>query len=285
MLLKGKPVADKIKEEIVAAIEKRREAGEVPPKVALVRVGENPDDMAYEGRIVKNCLDLGFVAETVLISGGVSTEELITALRRLNADAGVHGILLFRPLPPQFDVKAVSKEIKAEKDIDSMSPVNLAKVTAGDKSALAPCTPEAVVELLRHYYGDLGGKNIVVVNRSLVLGKPLAMLLLSENATVTLCHSKSENLPDITSRADIVVTGVGKAKFFGSEFFSEKSIVIDVGINFQDGKMCGDVDTEAVEPKVRDISPVPGGVGTVTSMILLRNALKGMRLQEAENNG
>jgi|LSQX01.3.fsa_nt_gb methylenetetrahydrofolate dehydrogenase (NADP+)/methenyltetrahydrofolate cyclohydrolase len=285
MLLKGKPVADIIRGEIIMTVRKRKDAGMSAPRIALIRVGENPDDMAYEERIVKNCRDLGIISDTTVLGEAAPMEELMKILHEVNKNPEIHGVLLFRPLPPQFNLAVVSKGLKPEKDIDSMNPLNLAKVAAGDKSALAPCTPEAVVELLKHYYGDISGKNIAVVNRSLVLGKPLAMLLLSENATVTVCHSKSMDLAGITSKADIVVTGIGKAEFFGTEYFSEESVVVDVGINFAGGRMCGDVDFEAVEQKVRDITPVPGGVGTITSMVLLRNVLKGISLQEIGNNG
>ncbi len=161
-----------------------------------------------------------------------------------------------------------------------MSPVNIEKVFTGDSDGIAPCTPEAVIEILKFYDFDLQGKNVTVVNRSMVLGKPLAMLFLAENATVTICHSKTRALNEVTRRADIVVTGVGRGKYFGPDYFTEGSIVVDVGINFADGKLCGDVDFEEVAGHVSAISPVPGGVGTVTSMILLSHVIKAMKLQK-----
>ena len=280
MLLKGEPVADLIKNEIIDSVKKRKIAGLNPPKLALIRIGSNPDDIAYEDRILGNCNTLGILAERIELNDSSDTANLLNHIYSLNVREDINGILLFRPLPDRINNEEVSKAIKWEKDIDSMGSVNLAKVFADDNSALAPCTPEAVVELLRYYFGDLTGKNIVVVNRSLVLGKPLSMLLLRENTTVTICHSRTVDLWKITSKADIVVTGVGRGKYFGKKYFSQHSIVIDVGINFIDGKMCGDVDFEAVEKEVKAITPVPGGVGTVTSVILLRNIVKGMALQE-----
>ncbi|HZK01852.1 MAG TPA: bifunctional 5,10-methylenetetrahydrofolate dehydrogenase/5,10-methenyltetrahydrofolate cyclohydrolase [Anaerovoracaceae bacterium] len=280
MLLKGGPVAEVIKNEIIDMIRGRKAGGLSAPKIAIIRVGQDPDDIAYESRIVKNCQTIGLLTEVNVLDESTDMAKLLVLLEQLNNRAEVHGIIVFRPLPSQLNLKIISEAIKPEKDIDSMSPVNLAKVFSGDKSALAPCTAEAVVELLKFYYGNLEGKNIVIVNRSLVLGKPLAMLLLSENATVTLCHSKTKNLAEVTSKADVVVTGIGKAKFFGDEYFSENSIVIDVGINFTGNKMYGDVDFEPVEHMVKDITPVPGGIGTVTSMILLRNVIKGIGLQK-----
>jgi methylenetetrahydrofolate dehydrogenase (NADP+)/methenyltetrahydrofolate cyclohydrolase len=154
------------------------------------------------------------------------------------------------------------------------------KVFTGDSDGITPCTPEAVIEILKHYGYDLQGRNVAIVNRSMVLGKPLAMLFLAENATVTICHSKTRDLKEITKMADIAVTGIGKGKFFGPDYFSKDSIVIDVGINFAGGKLCGDVDFDKVSGQVSAISPVPGGVGTVTSMILLSHVIKAMKLQK-----
>jgi len=280
MLLEGKSVAEKIKKDIMTAVKARKDAGLSIPKVALLRVGENPEDVAYERKIIKNCQSVGIDSDVIALDQKVSMAEFMKVLEELNRASEVHGIMIFRPLTSQLDVNRISEAICPEKDIDCMGLINMAKVFAGDRSAMEPCTAEAVVEILKHYYGDLSGKNAVIVNRSLVLGKPLAMLLLGENATVTLCHSRTQDLARLTSQADIVITGIGKGKFFGPEYFSEKSIVLDAGINFVDGKLCGDVDFEPVSKKVQSLTPVPGGVGTVTSMLLLRNVIKGMRLQE-----
>ncbi len=282
MLLKGKPVADRIKADIIDAVENCRKTGGTMPRLAILRAGDRADDLAYEARVLKNCEELGIGAQVEAVDKDIDMADFLEVLSRLNEDPNIHGILVFRPLPPQLDQDAVSRMIKPEKDIDCMSTVNAEKVFSGDPDGIPPCTPEAVIELLKHYQYDLTGKNVVIVNRSMVLGKPLSMMFLSENATVTICHSKSTDLPQITSRADIVVTGVGKAGFFGPDYFSGDSVVIDVGINMEQGKLCGDVDFDQVSENVAAITPVPGGIGTVTSAILLSHVIKAMKLQQAE---
>lgn len=280
MLLKGKSVADQIKNEIRGAVEACKQSGRTLPKLAILRAGSRPDDIAYETRVLKNCEDLGILVETVVVDDNVDMVDFVSAVNRLNEDQEIHGILIFRPLPKQLDMDTISRTIKPEKDIDCMSPVNAEKIFMGDKSGIAPCTPEAVIEILKFYGYELEGKNVVVVNRSMVLGKPLAMLFLNENSTVTLCHSKTKNLPEVTAKADIVVTGAGKAKFFGKKYFSSESVIVDVGINTDEtGNLCGDVSFDEVSESVGAISPVPGGVGTVTSMILLKHVIKAMEQQ------
>lgn len=280
MLLKGKPVADQIKEGIKQTVAECREAGISLPKLAILRAGERADDVAYEARVLKNCSELGIEAEVKAVDGNINLSDFLDVLRRLNEDMGIHGILIFRPLPDQLDQETVSRAIRPDKDIDCMSPVNAEKIFTGDQSGIPPCTPEAVIELLKYYGYDLAGKNVVIVNRSMVLGKPLAMLFLAENATVTICHSKTKDLPRITSEADIVVTGAGKARFFGEKYFRKDSVIVDVGINMENGVLCGDVDFDPVSEQVAAISPVPGGVGTVTSMILLSHVVKAMKQQQ-----
>ena len=281
MLLKGKPVADKIKSEILDAVNDCRSSGKDLPKIAILRVGNRPDDIAYESRVLKNCTELGITAEVKEVDDNINMVNFMKELDQLNHDPKTHGILIFRPLPKQLDMDLISRSIKPEKDIDCMSPVNAEKIFIGDKSGIPPCTPEAVIEILKFYHYELSGKNVAIVNRSMVLGKPLSMLFLNENSTVTVCHSKTKNLSDVTAKADIVVTGAGKSKFFGKEFFTEDSVIIDVGINLDaENKICGDVDFEEVSESVAAISPVPGGVGTVTSMILLNHVIKAMKLQQ-----
>ena len=281
MLLKGKPVADKIKSEILDAVNGCRNSGKDLPKLAILRVGNRADDIAYESRVLKNCTELGMEAEVKQVDNNISMTDFLEVLKQLNEDQKTHGILIFRPLPNQLDMELISRSIKPEKDIDCMSPVNAEKVFVGDKSGIPPCTPEAVIEILKFYQYELSGKNVAIVNRSMVLGKPLSMLFLNENSTVTICHSKTKDLSGVTLKADIVVTGAGKAKFFNEKFFSKESIIVDVGINLDaDNKLCGDVDFEDVFESVASISPVPGGVGTVTSMILLNHVIKAMQLQQ-----
>lgn len=281
MLLKGKPVSDRIKEEIVNAISECKNSGGPVPKLAILRVGERADDVAYESRVLKNCAELGIGAEAVAVDSHIDMAGFMEALGRLNDDPKIHGILVFRPLPAHLDTEAVSRAIRPDKDIDCMSPVNGSKLFTGDPDGILPCTPEAVIEILKHYQYDLTGKNVAIVNRSMVLGKPLSMLFLAENSTVTICHSKTKDLAKVTTGADIVVTGAGKGKFFGREYFGRDSVVIDVGINTDSGgNLCGDVDFDEVSDSVAAITPVPGGVGTVTSAILLRHVVRAMKLQQ-----
>ncbi len=274
-LLKGKPVADRIKAEIKEKVSACGEKG-IVPKLAILRVGSHAEDIAYEERVLKNCIACDILAEVKECLADITTEAFLKLLDGYNRDEAVHGILIFRPLPPGIDQEAVSLAVAVEKDADCMNPQNLNKLFLGNTKGILPCTPEAVRELLLHYVGDLVGKNIVIVNRSLVLGKPLAMLLLEENATITICHSKTKDLSEITKKADIVVTGVGRAGFFGKDYFGPHSVVIDVGINEKEGGITGDVDMEDVSGLITGISPVPGGVGAVTSMLLLRNVLSGI---------
>ena len=274
IILYGKPVSEKIRNNIserAAAFKNSRGAA---PKIAILRAGERPDNLAYEKRVLKMCGDVSIDTEVVAHPGDVSHDDFKKSLAELNDNADVHGILVFRPLPKQINEAEICSMISPEKDIDCMNSENLKKIFIGDDSAIAPCTPEAVIEILKHYDYELQGKNAVIVNRSLVLGKPLAMLFLKENSTVTVCHSKTEDLADVIKNADIFVSGIGKAKYFDDSYVSEKNIVIDVGINFADGKMCGDVDLDAVSEKVQAVTPVPGGVGGVTSAVLLRHLIE-----------
>lgn len=279
MLLKGKPVADKIKEDIIKTVEECRNSGTPLPKLAILRVGERADDVAYETRVLKNCAELGIEAEVTAVDNNISMGDFMKVLEGLNEDPEIHGLLIFRPLPRQLDTETISRAVRPDKDIDCMSPVNGSKIFTGDPDGIPPCTPEAVIELLKYYQYDLNGKNVAIVNRSMVLGKPLSMMFLAENSTVTICHSKTRDLPKVTSGADIVVTGVGKGKFFKRDYFSKDSVVIDVGINMENGNLCGDVDFDEVSEYAAAVTPVPGGVGTVTSMILLSHVIRAMKLQ------
>jgi methylenetetrahydrofolate dehydrogenase (NADP+)/methenyltetrahydrofolate cyclohydrolase len=268
--LYGKPVAEAIKADIA----KRAADLKDKPKLAILRAGERPDDTAYEKRVLKICDTVGITAEVHVMPADVSHADFKAELVRADSDRSVHGILVFRPLPKQIDEADICSTISPEKDIDCMNSENLKKIFTGDDTAISPCTPEAVIEILKYYGYELQGKNAVIVNRSLVLGKPLAMLFLRENATVTICHSKTDDLAGIIKNADIFVSGIGKPEFFDDTYVSAKNTVIDVGINFADGKMCGDVRFDAVSDTVQAITPVPGGVGAVTSAILLRHLIE-----------
>lgn len=270
-ILKGAPVAAHIRDNISQKIELCRLRG-INPKIAIVRVGENPDDIAYEKRVKSNCEKVGLSFQVIVLDKDITQEEFEKEFEAVNSSPENDGILLFRPLPKGLDEEKICTLIDPSKDIDCMNPVNLNRVFNGEKSGFAPCTPEAVVEILKYYKVPLKGADAVIINRSMVLGKPLAMLLMGEDATVTVCHSKTADTAAHTKNADIIVTGVGKAEYFDGEYFSEKNTVIDVGINFVDGRMTGDVNFGQAEPVVKAITPVPGGVGAVTSMILLKHA-------------
>ncbi len=272
-LLKGKPVADQIKKQILEVSQKLQNE-EIMPTMGIIRVGNRSDDIAYENGIKKNCHSVGICVKIFELDQNIEKEDFLEEVKRINELEDIHGILLFRPLPEHLEGEEIKRLIAPQKDIDAMHPENLRKVFENEEDGYMPCTPEAVVEILKYYNVPIQGANIAIVNRSMVLGKPLAMMLLKENATVTICHSKTKDMKDVLKKADIVVTGVGRAKFFDENYFTKDSVIIDVGINYADGKMCGDVDFEAVEPICKAITPVPGGVGTVTTSILLKHVVK-----------
>ncbi len=276
-ILKGKPVADAIKADTAKRAENLKKRG-VMPVLTIVRAGERDDDIAYERRIEKNCSQAGIEVRKKVYPREVSQAEFVAALRSLSEDDTVHGILVLRPLPPQLDEDAAASAIDPAKDVDCMNSENLRKIFTGDPLAIPPCTSEAVVEILKYYGVALEGKNVVIANRSLVLGRPLAMLLLNENATVTICHSHTRDLVRTASQADIFVTGIGKARHFGKEYVSPKTVVIDAGINFSEHGMCGDMKYEEAAETAAAITPVPGGVGGVTSALLLRHLVKSAEL-------
>ncbi|WP_195946950.1 bifunctional 5,10-methylenetetrahydrofolate dehydrogenase/5,10-methenyltetrahydrofolate cyclohydrolase [Paraclostridium bifermentans] len=278
-IIKGKPVADKISEDLKKEVKSLNEMG-IKPKLAIVRVGERPDDLAYERGALKRCQNIGIETEVIELDENISQEEFIKAVHKLNEDDKVNGILTFRPLPKHLSEDEVKYEISPKKDIDCFNPINTAKIVENDKTGYPPCTPTAVIEILKHYSINLTGANIVVLGRSMVVGKPLSMLLLNENATVNICHSKTRNLPEIASQADILVAAVGRAKMVKKDYVKDGAIVIDVGVNVDDqGNLCGDVDMEDVLDKVSMITPVPGGVGAVTTSILATNIVKACKLQ------
>ena len=278
-IIKGKPVADKITEDLKKEVENLNEMG-INPKLAIVRVGERPDDLAYERGALKRCQNIGIETEVIELDENISQDEFIKAIHKLNEDDKVNGILTFRPLPKHLSEDEIKYEISPKKDIDCFNPINTAKIVENDKTGYPPCTPTAVIEILKHYDINLTGANIVVLGRSMVVGKPLSMLLLNENATVNICHSKTRNLPEIASQADILVAAVGRAKMVKKNYVKDGAIVIDVGVNVDDqGNLCGDVDMEDVLDKVSMITPVPGGVGAVTTSILATNIVKACKLQ------
>lgn len=272
-LLKGAPVSRALKEEIRERGTTLKERG-IVPALAILRVGEREDDLAYERGILKQAEACGVLARVEAFAKDVSQETLTKAVRRLNDDLSVHGLLLFCPLPGHLNERAVRKILKPEKDIDGITDASLFGVFAGRKEGFPPCTPEACVQILKHYEIPLTGKRAVVVGRSLVVGRPLAMLLMAENATVTICHTKTADLSSVCKEADILIAAAGKREFLGADHVREGQVVLDVGIHArEDGSLCGDVDFEAVSPIVKAITPVPGGVGTVTTSLLLSHVV------------
>lgn len=278
-ILKGKDVATKLKEEIKDRVQQLKDKG-TAPKLAVLRVGENPNDLSYEKGILKNCDNLGLESEIVAVEESISTEELLKKMEELNNDDSIHGILMFRPLPKHIDEKQMQEAIDPAKDVDCMHPYNLARVFASDKDTLEPATPRSAMEILKYYDIDLTGKHVVIVNRSMVLGRPLAMMMLSENASPMICHSKTRDLPELTKAADVVVLAAGRAKSFGEEYFNEDSIIIDVGVSeAEDGSIAGDADYDKLVNKVKAITPVPGGVGAMTTTLLLNQVVRACEMK------
>lgn len=278
-IIKGKPVADKISEGLIKEVNNLVTEG-INPKLAIVRVGARADDLAYERGALKRCKTIGIETEVVELDENINQEEYIKVLHKLNEDKKINGILTFRPLPKHLNEDEIKYHIDPKKDVDCFNPINTAKLVENDESGYPPCTPTAVVEILKHYDIELSGANITVIGRSMVVGKPVSMLLLNENATVTICHSKSKNLPEISSKSDVVVAAVGKAKMINHDYIKDGAVVIDVGINVDDeGNLCGDVDTDDIMDKARMLTPVPGGVGSVTTSILASHVVKACKLQ------
>src|SRR6056297_2988742 len=279
ILIKGKAVADSITEELIKEVRELK-AKDILPKLAIVRVGKNESDLAYERGALKRTEKCGIKVKVFETEENISQEDFIAKLTEINEDASIHGILVFRPLPKHIDENAVKHIISPEKDVDSFSPVNVAKVTEGDESGFPPCTPTAVMEMLKFYGVDLKGKHAVVVGRSMVVGKPAAMLLLKENATVTICHSRTNDLPGICREADILVAAVGRAEMVDASYIKTGAIVIDVGINVnKEGKLVGDANTASCIEKASMITPVPAGVGSVTTSVLAKHLVKACKLQ------
>lgn len=270
---RGMPAVKAMAEEFKSRVAALKERG-VYPKLAVVRAGEREDDIAYEKGIMKRFGTVEAEVEVIKLPIDIDEESFEETIRRLNEDEKVHGILVFRPLPKQLDDNRLKEIIRPDKDVDSISMANAAKVFAGDKTGYAPCTAQAVMELLEHNRIDLTGKKVAIVGRSLVVGKPLAMLMLGKNATVTVCHTRTKNIAEECKRADILVACAGSAKMIKRNFTNPDQIVVDVGINFVDGVMCGDVDYDDVAEHVAAITPVPGGVGTVTTSVLLKHTLE-----------
>lgn len=273
-ILKGAPVAKAISQQATLRAAELTARG-ITPTLAIVRVGERPDDISYEKGAVKRCDACGAAVRHVILPADVSQDKLISAIKCLNNDHAVHGILMFRPLPRHIDEAAVCDSIAPEKDMDGVTEGSMAGIFSGSGKGYPPCTAQACIEILDHYGVELRGKHAVIVGRSNVIGKPAAMLLLGRNATVTICHTKTADMEAECRRADIIVAAAGKAGVVSADHVSPGQIVLDVGINVTpEGKLTGDVDFEAVEPIVSAITPVPGGVGSVTTAVLVKHVVE-----------
>ncbi|MBQ2156273.1 MAG: bifunctional 5,10-methylenetetrahydrofolate dehydrogenase/5,10-methenyltetrahydrofolate cyclohydrolase [Clostridiales bacterium] len=271
--LGGKEVADKIVEDLKIKVEELKGKG-ISPKLAILRVGAREDDLAYERGVLKRFESAGVEVEVTAVDAGISQEELDKTFDGINNDPKVHGILVFRPLPKGLSDEHMRRTIDPGKDSDFMDIRNMENVLAGVPDSAAPCTAEAVMALIRHYNIETKGKKVTVVGRSLVIGKPAALLLTTANATVTVCHTKTVNIEEECRNADIIVACCGVAKMITEKFVKPGQIVIDVGMNVdEEGRLCGDVDYEKVSEIADAVTPVPGGVGSITTAILLKHVV------------
>ena len=267
ILLYGADTAEKIKEEISGILSELK--GYIPT-LGIVRIGSNPADISYEKGAVKKMESLSLKTKVFEFDENISSEDFIEEFKKINEDDEIDGILLFRPLPEHIDEKKVIEVLDERKDLDGISYKNIAKVFAGDESGFAPCTAKAVIKILESNNIELEGKNVVVLGRSMVIGKPVAMLAIQKNATVTLCHSKTADLKKVCKNADILIVAIGRSKMINDDYIGEDAVVIDVGINFFEGKLCGDVDLENVKNAAM-ATPVPKGVGAVTTSVLAQH--------------
>lgn len=277
-IIDGKAVSAQVKERIRLETEQLGKRG-IEVGLAVVIVGDDPASKVYVRNKKKACETVGFNSYEYALPAEITEEELLDLVKKLNADDKVNGILVQLPLPPHLDDKVIINNILPEKDVDAFHPVNVGKIMIGDYNFL-PCTPAGVMELIASTGTDVSGKDCVVIGRSNIVGKPQAMLLLHKNGTVTICHSKTKNLKEVCSRADILVAAVGRAKMITSDYIKEGAVVIDVGMNRdENGKLCGDVDFDNCKEKAGYITPVPGGVGPMTIAMLMQNTLTAAKAQ------
>ncbi len=271
-ILKGLPVANAINEKLMEQVK----SIEGPlPHLAIIRVGERPDDCSYERGAVKKMNKVGVRCTTYTFDADIDNETFQAEFDKINENPDIDGILMLRPLPKQLGEKQIENKIDPRKDLDGISPLNLAKVYAGDESGYAPCTAEAVIEMLDYAGIDIKGKRVTVVGRSLVIGKPVSMLLMKRNATVTVCHTKTVDMEGTCKNAEILVAAAGSARMIKKDYVAEGAIVVDVGINVdEEGNLCGDVDFDTITDIAAIATPVPGGVGSVTTSVLAKHLVK-----------
>ena len=274
-ILKGAPVAAALNEKMTADVEALKGKG-IMPTLAILRVGERPDDLSYETGAMKRCAAVGVAVKNVVLPADVCQADFDEALMALNEDDSVHGILMFRPLPAQLDNERARQMLNPAKDVDGCTDGSLAGVFTNTSVGYAPCTAQAAMEILNYYGIDCSGKRAAVIGRSLVVGRPVSMMLMHKNATVVTCHTKTVDMPSITKEADILIVCAGQMESIGAEYIREGQTVIDVGIgwNEEKGKLCGDVKFEEAETLAGAITPVPGGVGAVTTSVLVSHVIE-----------
>ncbi len=276
-LIDGKIISASVKERVKAEVTQLNQKG-ITVGLAVIIVGEDPASKVYVSNKKKACEALGIISREYALPENTTEQELLDLISKLNTDPEINGILCQLPLPKHLDEKLIINSIDPEKDVDAFHPVNVGKIMIGDFYFL-PCTPAGVMEMLEYEGIDVTGKNCVVIGRSNIVGKPMNMLLLHKNGTVTICHSKTKNLAEICKNADILVAAVGRPNFVTADMVKDGAVVIDVGINRVDGKLCGDVDFENVKDKTSAITPVPGGVGPMTIAMLMQNTLTAAKKQ------
>ena len=273
-LMKGLPVANALTETLVERVAALN-AKNVTPTLAILRVGERSDDISYETGAMKRCAKVGIAVRRFLLPVDCTQDQLLSAIREINEDSAIHGCLMFRPLPDKAMEEAACALLSPEKDVDCMTAGSLATVFTGKGAGYPPCTAQACIELLDHYEIPLAGKRVAVIGRSLVIGRPVSMMLQARNATVTMCHTKTVNMADVCRDAEILVVAAGKAGVVDESFASPGQIIVDVGINVNaEGKLCGDVKFGEVEPIVESLTPVPGGIGSVTTAVLAKHVIQ-----------
>lgn len=272
-LMKGAPVAAAMTEQMAARTERLKQAG-VTPTLCILRLGERPGDLVYERSAMKRCGKVGIDVREIVLPEGCTRERLLETIEQVNRDGAIHGLLMMRPLPVREDEDAARALLAPEKDVDGITAIAQSKVFTGAGAGYPPCTAQAVIEILDHYGVELAGRRAAVIGRSLVVGRPVAMMLMARDATVTLCHTRTEELPEICRQADILVSAAGRAGLVTGAFTRPGQVIVDVGINVRAGKLCGDVDFAAAEPLVGAITPVPGGVGAVTTAVLAAHVVQ-----------
>ena len=274
-ILRGKPVAQALDAQVGDRVRVLKAKG-VVPTLAIVRVGEREDDLAYERGATRRCESLGIAIRSITLEEGCTQDELLHAISAINEDVTVHGCLLLRPLPPHMDEHAVCNKLSESKDVDCATDKSLLGVFVNRTEGFPPCTAEACIAILDHYGYTLEGANVCVLGRSLVIGKPVSLMLQARNATVTMCHTRTRDLSDSCSNADVVIVATGHPKTLTADYVHEGQVVVDLGINWDPvaNKLCGDADYDSVEPVVEAITPVPGGVGSVTTAVLAKHVVE-----------